>query len=295
VSSIEWTGPTWNPTTGCDKVSKGCDICYALTMAGRLQAMGQPAYQNDGDPRTSGPGFALTMHPDRLDMPFKWRKPGPVFVNSMSDLFHPKVTVEFIAQVVARMVLTPHLQYQVLTKRAPRMYHLMKDPAFWNQVADHVDDLWTQGRGRALPEEFATGPWWPLPNLWLGTSVEDPEQAERRIPYLMRTPGKRFLSMEPLLERVVLDPYVSAGDARLDWVIVGGESGRGARPLDPEWVSEIAGYCEGQGVAFFMKQMGSVWARANRSRNKGGNPEDWPVRWPREFPPGMVTAPVGAR
>src|SRR5438046_74623 len=123
-SAIEWTEATWNPTTGCDRTSPGCDNCYALTLANRLKAMGGVKYQNDGDPRTSGPGFALTLHPDVLDQPRRWRRPRTVFVNSMSDLFHPKVPLSYILEVLAVIEDTPQHQYQVLTKRSQRLQSL---------------------------------------------------------------------------------------------------------------------------------------------------------------------------
>jgi len=181
TTDIQWTagddgskGMTWNPTTGCDKVSAGCDNCYALTMAKRLKAMGQARYQTDGDPRTSGPGFGLTMHPDSLDAPLHWRKPRRVFVNSMSDLFHPKVTDEFIADVWAVMAAGGRHTFQVLTKRAPRMQALLNSERF--------GDLFDAAVGRL---DGGTYPW-PLPSVHLGVSVEDQEQADARIWRLQR-------------------------------------------------------------------------------------------------------------
>src|SRR5579859_631225 len=154
-TSIEWTQMTWNPTTGCDRVSPGCDHCYALTMAGRLKATGAKAYQVDGDPRTSGPGFGLTLHAERLKDPLRWRDPRVVFVNSMSDLFHAKVPFEFVEQVWATMGATPQHTYQILTKRPDRMARFSK----------------------RLPL---------LPNVWLGTSVEDQRRVDR-VAHLMNT------------------------------------------------------------------------------------------------------------
>jgi protein gp37 len=266
-TKIEWTDTTWNPTTGCDRISRGCDHCYALTLAKRLKAMGQAKYQTDGDPRTSGPGFGLAIHEDTLNTPFTWRKPRKVFVNSMSDLFHAGVPLEFIRRVFEVIEATPQHTYQVLTKRASRL----------PKVADK------------LP--------WP-PNLWMGVSVEDQEQARLRIPPLAKIPARvRFLSCEPLLEEINLakaapvEPYWHAG---IDWVIVGGESGPGARPLDVWWVESLIRQCRDGDVAVFVKQLGSEWAKdtlwGGRSVSvlgdpKGGHAGYWPADlWVREFP-----------
>jgi protein gp37 len=256
MTAIEWTDATWNPTTGCDRVSPGCDHCYALGMAKRLKAMGQPKYQADGDPRTSGPGFGLTMHPDVLDLPLRWRKPRRVFVNSMSDLFHPKVDDIFIAQVWAVMSLTPQHTYQILTKRPKRMRSLLNSHLF----------PWVVGRKRIGfgANDYTPAPH-PLPNVWLGVSVEDQRRADERIPALLDTPAAvRFLSCEPLLGPVDLEVAAVCGDRRctcpplhgLGWVIVGGESGPGARPMHPAWARTIRDQCQTAGVPFFFKQWG---------------------------------------
>ncbi len=224
-TSIEWTDATWNPTTGCDRVSPGCDNCYALTLAKRLKAMGQPKYQVDGDPRTSGPGFALQLHPDTLDVPERWRKPRRVFVNSMSDLFHPDVPVDFIRRVLEVCAETPRHTYQILTKRAKRLANVAPD----------------------LP--------WPE-NLWVGVSVEQQRYAFR-CSYLAQVPAAlRFVSAEPLLGPVSL-PLSEIG-----WVIVGGESGHGARPCNADWVREIRDDCVNAGVPFFFKQWGGTTPKA---------------------------------
>ena len=263
-TGISWTDTTWNPTTGCDRVSAGCDRCYALTMAKRLKGMGQAKYQNDGDPRTSGPGFGLTVHPDTLDAPLHWRKPQMVFVNSMSDLFHPKVPTTFIASVFDVMARTPQHTYQVLTKRAPRMRSLSRGAAF--------------------------GEHWPLPNVWLGVSAENQEQADARIPALLETRASvRFVSAEPLLEPIDIERFLWDGDhdapSGLSWVIVGGESGRDARPMEPAWVRSIAMQCRDAGVAVFVKQMGAAWARRRDTDSHGADWEAWaPDIRIREFP-----------
>lgn len=283
-SSIEWTEATWNPTTGCDTVSAGCDNCYALTLAKRLKAMGSAHYQTDGDPRTSGPGFGVAVHPDALDIPLRWRRPRRVFVNSMSDLFHPRVPDEFIARVFAVMAATPQHTYQILTKRPARMRSVLRDECRCG--AGHAPGVHL----RSAMEWAATshsptyvpglrsgvyfGPW-PLPNVWLGVSVEDQEQADRRIPPLLDTPAAvRWVSAEPLLgpadiEQWLHDPEClwmpksactcQPGGARLDWVVVGGESGPGARIMEPAWARLLRDQTRNATAAFFFKQWGA-WA-----------------------------------
>jgi protein gp37 len=252
MTAIEWTDETWNPVTGCDRVSPGCDHCYALTLAKRLKGMGQAKYQRDGDPRTSGPGFGLTVHPDVLDQPLRWRKPRRVFVNSMSDLFHPAVPAGFIAEVWDRMGATPQHTYQVLTKRPQRMATVMQRMADGTYL--NTDGLIDSHPGAvdALPLFNA----WPLPNVWLGTSIESDRYAFRA-DHLRNTPAAvRFLSLEPLL-----GPLPSLDLTGIDWVIVGGESGPGARPMHPDWVLDIRDRCQAAGVAFFFKQWGN-WAES---------------------------------
>ena len=248
MTGIQWTDEVWNPTSGCDRVSPGCDHCYALTMAKRLKGMGQAKYQRDGDPRTSGPGFGLTVHPDAVNLPLCWRKPRRIFVNSMSDLFHADVPTPWLADIFAVMAAAPRHTFQVLTKRHARMRSLLNDPAFQAQVKERA-------AGKGLdPAGWA----WPLPGVWLGVSAEDQHWADIRIPALLDTPAAvRFVSAEPLLGPIDLDRYLwlqgpsSAGPfydhagrrrfgggiggqmltrvrARdLHWVIAGGESGPG--------------------------------------------------------------------
>jgi len=217
---IEWTEWSWNPVTGCDKVSAGCDHCYALTMARRLKAMGQRQYQNDGDPRTSGPGFGVTLQREALAAPLRWPGRRMVFVNSMSDLFHARVPLEYIQEVVGVIRDTPQHTYQVLTKRATRA----------RRMADTID--------------------WPA-NLWLGVSVETMRVAHR-VDELRRIPAAvRFLSCEPLLGDL------SALDlSGVDWVIAGGESGPAYRPMSVDWARGIRDNCLEHGVSFFFKQWG---------------------------------------
>jgi protein gp37 len=219
-SAIEWTEATWNPVTGCDRVSAGCDHCYALTLAARLKAMGQPKYQRDGDPRTSGPGFGVTMHPAELEIPRRWRRPRVIFVNSMSDLFHPQVSADFITRVFEVMAATPQHTYQILTKRPKRARQLLRG-------------------------------WTPVLNVWLGVSIED-ERVVDRADILREVPAAvRFLSLEPLL-----GPLPSLDLTGIDWVIVGGESGPDCRPMRKEWVLELRDRCQAAGVPFFFKQWG---------------------------------------
>jgi protein gp37 len=229
-SAIEWTSATWNPTTGCDQVSRGCDNCYALTLAKRLRAAGNPRYQHDGNPRTSGPGFGLTLHPDKLKDPLHWRRPRLVFVNSMSDLFHGEVPDAFIRRVFEVMSQARQHSFQVLTKRPGRMASVLR---------------------RLQPD--------PLPNVWLGTSVEDQRWATIRIPKLLETPAAiRFLSCEPMLGPIDLSPWLWG----LDWIIAGGESGPGFRPMEASWPRAIRDQCREGSVPFFFKQWGGRTPKA---------------------------------
>jgi protein gp37 len=226
-TSIEWTDATWNPTTGCRKVSPGCDHCYAATLAKRLKAMGNPRYQNDGP---DGPGFALTLHDDKVDEPKHWRQPRRVFVNSMSDLFHADVPAAFLERVFRTMAEAPQHQFQVLTKRPKRMKRIVS----------------------ALPADLRA-----LPNVWLGVSIENDDYTWRA-DYLRMTPAAvRFLSLEPLI-----GPLPSLGLSSIDWAIVGGESGPNFRPIDPSWVRAIRDRCAANGVAFFFKQWGGRTPKA---------------------------------
>lgn len=211
-SSIEWTEMTWNPTTGCDKLSAGCKFCYAEVMTKRLKAMGQKKYAE---------GFkTVVSHESELLLPFTWKKPKVVFVNSMSDLFHKNVPLPFIQQVFSTMNQCPQHTFQVLTKRA-------------ELLASYSDYLsWSD-------------------NIWMGVSVED-ERVTDRIDYLRNSGAKiKFLSLEPLI-----GPLLNLNLTGIDWVIVGGESGHGARPMNPKWVEDIRIQCQEQNVAFFFKQWG---------------------------------------
>jgi protein gp37 len=263
TSTIEWTEVTWNPTSGCDRISPGCDHCYALTLAKRLEAMGQPKYQTDGDPRTSGPGFGVRLHPNVLLEPLRWRKPQTVFVDSMADLMHAKVTVDFLAQVWAVMALTPQHTYQILTKRPERYAHILDGSCrcggghlpgidFRSLVQGHIRRL-ASDPGREV-DVLAR---WPLENVWLGTSIERDDYVHRADALRAASATTRFLSLEPLL-----GPLPSLNLAGIDWVIVGGESGPGFRPLDLDWVRQIRDRCVGLGIPLFFKQVGGRTPKA---------------------------------
>ena len=286
MTGIEWTGVTWNPTTGCDRISPGCDHCYALTMAKRLKGMGQAKYQRDGDPKTSGPGFGLTVHPDALSLPLRWRKPRKVFVNSMSDLFHADVPAEFIARVFAVMAACPQHTFQVLTKRHARMKSLLNDDGFLGAIGRYwmYDD--------SVPDE-ATWPGWPLPNVWLGVSVEDQKWFDIRWAALAETPATvRFISAEPLLGWIDMAFDHECGDPPHwtcppvpDWVIIGGESGPGARPMKLTWAREIVKQCGWSGITPFVKQLGAVLGREFDAGPHGADWDHWPEDLRvREFP-----------
>jgi protein gp37 len=244
-SSIEWTEHTWNPVTGCTKISPGCKHCYAETMARRLQAMGAAGYER---------GFKLQLHPGRLQQPKQRRAPTTYFVNSMSDLFHAGVPDAFIEQVMATCAATPQHTYQILTKRADRL------PRFFAR--------------RKVPD-----------NVWLGVSVENRRHGVPRIEPLRQVAARtRFLSVEPLLEDVG-----SLDLTAIHWVIVGGESGHGARPMRPEWAEAVRAQCLEQGVPFFFKQWGA-WGADGVRRDKKRNGRELAGRIWDEFPIAVVAA-----
>jgi protein gp37 len=255
ASAIEWTDATWNPTTGCRKVSPGCDNCYAATLAKRLKAMGNVRYQNDGP---DGAGFGLTLHWDKIDEPLRWMKPKRVFVNSMSDLFHPSVPMEFLLRCFEVMIEADGHRFQILTKRPTYM-------------------------ARAIPRMLdKLGLSDPPRNVWLGTSVENQEWADKRIPPLVGTPAfVRFLSCEPLLAPIDLRPFLAPRRNRrhgsLHWVIVGGESGPNHRPFDPSWARSIRDQCREASVPFFFKQIGGRTPKAGGRELDGQTYDEFPT------------------
>ena len=236
-SHIEWTEATWNPVTGCDKVSPGCAHCYAERMAKRLKAMGQPNYAR---------GFELTLQPQMLDLPLRWKRSKRIFVNSMSDMFHDDVPLPFIQQAFDVMRRAHWHQYQVLTKRSERLLEL----------------------SAALQWQ---------PHIWMGVSVEN-ARFVHRIDHLRATHAHvKFLSLEPLL-----GPLQKLDLRNIDWVIVGGESGPRARPMNPSWVSDIRDQCRDSGVAFFFKQWGGVFKSRTGRELEGRTWDqmpDGPGRW----------------
>lgn len=238
-SPIEWTGATWNPVTGCDKVSPGCAHCYAERMAKRLQAMGQRNY---------GKGFELTLQAQMLELPLRWKRSKRIFVNSMSDMFHADVPLEFIQKAFDVMRRANWHQYQILTKRSERLLRL-DSQLCWQ------------------------------PHIWMGVSVEN-ARFLHRIDHLRETRAQvKFLSLEPLL-----GPLANLDLRDIDWVIAGGESGPHARPMDPAWVSEIRDQCRDAGAAFFFKQWGGVFksrtGRELEGRTWNQMPDEPRTTWP---------------
>ena len=280
-TGIEWTDEVWNPVVGCSKVSTGCKNCYAFELHGKRHE----AYKAGNFPMAPEqyhePFTTVQLKPERLDMPLRWRKPRRVFVNSVSDLFHEQVPDEFIDLVFAVMALAPQHTFQVLTKRPERMGDYATNG--FGRLADAIIRMRRErGDNSAvvpLPHVQPGAPWWPLPNVWLGTSVEDQCAADERIPHLLRTPAAvRFLSCEPLigplnLAAVALKPgafldalqgdvldrdgvIYAAAPGRADWVIAGGESGPRYRPLDLDHARSLRDQCVGAGVPFLFKQVG---------------------------------------
>ncbi|MFC2094428.1 DUF5131 family protein [Bacteroidota bacterium] len=231
-TKIEWTELTWNPTTGCNKVSQGCKFCYAEVMARRLKAIGLEKYRNE---------FVLTLHEDALNIPYTWKQPKIVFVNSMSDLFHKDIPIEFIQRVFKVMNDNPQHVFQVLTKRADIL------------LGYHKELHWTH-------------------NIWMGVSVEDAKSLNR-VNLLRRTKAKvKFLSCEPLI-----GPLTNLNLKKIDWVIVGGESGRRPRPMSQEWVFEIHNKCIEEDVPFFFKQWGGTNKKKTGRVLKGKTYSEMPL------------------
>jgi len=295
-TSIGWTEHTWNPLAGCTRHSEGCNNCYAFKMTKRLAAMGQKNYMGlAGNGHFNG---VVRTLPDMLQVPMRRKKPTMYFVNSMSDLFHKAVPDDFIDQVFAVMASCPQHIFQVLTKRADRMAEYM---CAGNRL-ERIYDQWY-----SVNDKTPCAAAWPLPNVWMGVSVENQEQADLRIPHLLKVPARvRFLSCEPLLGPLSFDydsdvchcgDYIEDhgyGDGHsavampssylfdgINWVITGAESGHGARPMDLDWVRDLRDQCQGAGVPFFFKQQivdgkkvelpeldGQVWAQFPAARTE---------------------------
>ena len=273
-TSIEWTDKVWNPVRGCRRVSAGCERCYAERMAHRFSGVGQP-YEGLTRLGSKGPVWTgkARVVPEKLGEPLSWKKPRRIFVNSMSDLFHEDVPDEFIAAVFAVMSLAKQHTFQLLTKRPERMGELLRD-GFTDSIVNKSLRRFDEALG-LLPgsvEQAANLMEWPLPDVWLGVSVEDQATADERIPLLLETPAAvRWLSMEPLLGPVDLSRWPDGssdimtpltGSPRIDWVVVGGESGPNARPMHPAWARDIRDQCVRVGVPFHFKQWGE-WAPHN--------------------------------
>ncbi len=314
-SGIQWTDATWNPIRGCSIVSPGCTNCYAMKQAHRMNHAATPGRPREGayygltKMSSGGPVWTGEVRevPELVELPLRWRKPRRIFVNSMSDLFHESVSIDFIVKVWEVMAATPQHTYQILTKRAGRMRGLVGE----------MEQTWMHG-GTRFRRDGSPIPW-PLPNVWIGVSVEDQKRAEERIPDLLQTPAAvRFVSAEPLLGPLKFHPlnvrdskygmdraagiyalrgvyqlpdcHSSEPHPKLDWVIVGGESGPRARPCEVEWIREIVRQCKAAKVPCFVKQLGK-WVRGpNKSRvsltaRKGEDPDEWPEDLRvREFP-----------
>jgi protein gp37 len=264
ASAIEWTDQTWNPVTGCDRVSPGCAHCYALELAAKFKRWGQPRYQRDGG-KASGPGFGVTLHEDKLEEPLHWRKPRRVFVNSMSDLFHEEIPYEFVHRAFVVMAQAHRHTFQVLTKRPERMLDLVR---------------------RIVPAL-------PPPNIWLGVTIESRRFVDRA-DLLRETPAAvRFVSAEPLLGPLMppiedgcalpwpdtgsyWPPYLDLTD--IDWLICGGESGPKARPLHLDWARDLRDACQANGTAFFFKQVGGRTPKSGGRELDGRTWDEMPTR-----------------
>lgn len=330
MSKIQWTEVTWNPVIGCDKVSPGCANCYAIREAHKLGENPKTPYYAGLTKLANGPQWTGVVKclPERLSQPLKWRKPKMVFVNSMSDLFHESVPFEFIAAVYGIMAACPQHTFQVLTKRPERALEFYqwigsqgrRDIPEYIRVPRECDQYaakLVEPQLERLPIEHqyalantVLAPW-PLRNVWLGVSAEDQKRADERIPILLECPAAiHWVSAEPLLGRIDFSPWLGTiltdqlpdiGLAKypvtdgLAWVVVGGESGPGARLCDIDWIDSIVTQCRAAGVPCFVKQLGSnaqYWDLADDelqrvgTRHKGGDPDEWPeslrVReWPR--------------
>lgn len=330
MSNIEWTDATWNPVVGCTRVSAGCDNCYAVSMTRRLEGMakapgsggrkqhyaGLTVLNNRGDRHFNG---VVRCVEEAIEIPLRWKQPRRIFVNSMSDLFHKSVPFDFIDKVFAVMALCPQHTFQVLTKRPERMAEYLhcggarRNIHVYDAASEVAPGWWD--RNVMMAHARSSGEhWWPLPNVWLGTSCENQAAADERIPHLLRCPAVvRFLSCEPLIGRIDLDVVGDGlGDccgispvwhSGIGWVIVGGESGAKARPCNVEWIRLIVRQCKDASVPCFVKQLGvrvqaiahhepgypdGATKRLALNDRKGGDPSEWPEDLRvREWPKGV--------
>jgi protein gp37 len=288
-SAIEWTDASWSPIVGCTMVSEGCRNCYAVTMTRRLAAMGQAKYAGLVNPGKGHFNGVVRLHEPSLELPLRWRKPRRIFVNPMSDLFHERLPDGAIDRIFAVMALCPQHVFQVLTKRPERMQQYLSAGNRRALVQEGVERIRPSRAPRhwyhIADSALAVNPW-PLPQVWVGVSVEDQAAADERIPLLLETPAAVwFLSVEPLLGPIDLNLWRQGhfnGERALHWVIAGGESGPGARPMDPSWARSIRDQCLEADVPCFVKQMGSRWPGRQGRDFKGGDidsfPEDLRVR-----------------
>jgi len=318
-SKIDWTDATWNPIRGCSRCSPGCAHCYAEALAVRFCDPGQ--WGHGIATRDGGWTGAIHLAEDRLTLPLRWKRPRRIFVTSISDPFHPSVSDEMLDRIFAVMTLARHHTFQLLTKRSARMRTYLDADDTWLRVARATVAMavgemrWSNPAG--------TDGWWPLPNLWVGVSVENQGAADERIPRLLATPAaRRFLSCEPLLGPLDLgctphppnrlrddddiadgvDPLRYMG-GHLDWIIAGGESGPNARPMHPDWIRDLCDQCAAAGVPFFFKQWGE-WAPTSNLR---GPRTDWVIvdrdgdidvpddRWPDDTAREVAMERVGKR
>lgn len=295
-STIEWTDATWNPVRGCTKISPGCKNCYASTFAERWRGVSGHAYEQ---------GFDLRLVPHKLEEPLHWKKPARVFVNSMSDLFQEGVPLDYIDKVFAVMAADNGHTFQILTKRPEIMREYMQS----HDGARHIPIAQAMVHAGEWPKDLKIQIQWPLPNVWLGVSVENQQYADERIPILLQTQAAvRFVSYEPALGPVSFAEYVRGQkwvhsehlmDGWLNWIIVGGESGPGARPFNIEWARDVVAQCQAANVACFVKQLGAKpqghydpcldveWELLEKKEHplyaiglkdrKGGDPEEWPT------------------
>lgn len=308
MTKIEWTDATWNPVTGCTKVSQGCKNCYAERLAPKVFA-GQTVEFDTTPPKhpeMKASGFRprvftdVMTHAERLDAPLHWKKPRRIFVNSMSDLFHEDVPDEFIDRVFAMMALSPQHTFQILTKRPSRLLQYMTDDGGfgrWGFIDGWARRFYEGEHNKPFPAgKILIG---PLPHVWLGVSVEDQATADERIPLLLQTPAAvRFLSCEPLLGPIDCRPAWNRGLPWLrrdgiSWVIAGGESGPKARPSHPDWFRSLRDQCAAAGVQFFFKQHGE-WAPLTGMLSEAPKYRRIHI-WEHDFHGGVISILVGKK